>query len=234
MTADFSQIRPVNSLALLEQGMSLRREHDTRRALSEYAVSPNAEALARLSAVSPETGMAIQQRDRAYELQQGTQQLQMQKFEQDQQQDRVKQRNSLAGNYLVQIAALPAEQRPAAWDQFAQKLASEGFPEAAQYVGQYSEDTLRAAAAQFGVGEKIVEIQQPKYIAVGEGGVVNVRDPNALAQVAGGQPQAAAAGGPAPGTVVGGYRYQGGNPKDRASWVPAQGGASPQGGATFP
>jgi len=44
-------------------------------------------------------------------------------------------------------------------------------------------------------------------------------------------PQAASAG-PAVGTVKNGYRYAGGNPNDRNSWVPV-GGASPSGGATF-
>lgn len=42
----------------------------------------------------------------------------------------------------------------------------------------------------------------------------------------------AAPAGPAVGTVRNGYRFQGGNPNDRNSWVPV-GGASPAGGATF-
>ncbi len=45
----------------------------------------------------------------------------------------------------------------------------------------------------------------------------------------GGQPQAS---GPAPGTVRNGFRFNGGNPNDRASWVPV-GGAPSVGGATF-
>lgn len=45
----------------------------------------------------------------------------------------------------------------------------------------------------------------------------------------GGQPASA---GPAVGTVRNGYRFNGGNPNDRNSWVPV-GGASPAGGATF-
>lgn len=45
----------------------------------------------------------------------------------------------------------------------------------------------------------------------------------------GGQPAPA---GPAVGTVRNGYRFNGGNPNDRNSWVPV-GGASPGGGATF-
>ncbi|WP_375249269.1 hypothetical protein [Sphingomonas sp.] len=46
---------------------------------------------------------------------------------------------------------------------------------------------------------------------------------------AGGRPQGA---GPAVGTVRNGYRFNGGNPNDRTSWVPV-GGASSPGGATF-
>lgn len=46
---------------------------------------------------------------------------------------------------------------------------------------------------------------------------------------AGGRTQAA---GPPPGTVRNGFRYNGGNPNDRNSWVPV-GGASSAGGATF-
>ena len=45
----------------------------------------------------------------------------------------------------------------------------------------------------------------------------------------GGQPAPA---GPPVGTVRNGFRFQGGNPKDRNSWVPV-GGASSSGGATF-
>ncbi|WP_426256053.1 hypothetical protein [Sphingomonas sp. DC2300-3] len=45
----------------------------------------------------------------------------------------------------------------------------------------------------------------------------------------GGQPAPA---GPAVGTIRNGYRFNGGNPNDRNSWVPV-GGASPSGGATF-
>jgi hypothetical protein len=48
--------------------------------------------------------------------------------------------------------------------------------------------------------------------------------------VGGGQPQAS---GPAVGTVRNGFRFNGGNPNDRSSWVPI-GGAPPQGGASFP
>ena len=48
----------------------------------------------------------------------------------------------------------------------------------------------------------------------------------------GGMGGQAAPYGPAPGTVKNGYRFNGGNPNDRNSWVPV-GGASPVGGATF-
>ncbi|WP_206378726.1 hypothetical protein [Sphingomonas paucimobilis] len=48
----------------------------------------------------------------------------------------------------------------------------------------------------------------------------------------GGMGGQSAPAGPAPGTVRNGYRFNGGNPNDRNSWVPV-GGASPGGGANF-
>lgn len=48
----------------------------------------------------------------------------------------------------------------------------------------------------------------------------------------GGMGSQGAPSGPVPGTVRNGYRFKGGNPNDRNSWVPV-GGASPAGGATF-
>jgi hypothetical protein len=48
----------------------------------------------------------------------------------------------------------------------------------------------------------------------------------------GGMGSQGAPSGPAPGTIRNGYRFNGGNPNDRNSWVPV-GGASPAGGATF-
>jgi hypothetical protein len=46
-------------------------------------------------------------------------------------------------------------------------------------------------------------------------------------------PQAAPQGGPQPGSVVGGFRFKGGNPNDRNSWEPAGGGAGNSAG-NFP
>jgi len=45
---------------------------------------------------------------------------------------------------------------------------------------------------------------------------------------------AAPQAGPQPGQVVNGFRFRGGNPNDRNSWEPVQGGASPPGSHTFP
>lgn len=40
-------------------------------------------------------------------------------------------------------------------------------------------------------------------------------------------------GGPQPGAVISGYRFKGGNPNDRNSWEPVQGGAGGNTGGTF-
>lgn len=76
--------------------------------------------------------------------------------------------------------------------------------------------------------------ERDRWVPIGERGLLNVSDPNAVAayqrsQGAPAQQQAM----PQPGAVEDGYRFKGGNPADPASWEP-MGGAPSQGGATFP
>jgi hypothetical protein len=54
----------------------------------------------------------------------------------------------------------------------------------------------------------------------GDGSLVDTGGPGPMANI-----PPPPGGGPAPGTVVGGYRFRGGNPNDRTNWEPIEGGA---------
>jgi len=84
---------------------------------------------------------------------------------------------------------------PEKWGQAINYMTSNGIEVPEQYR-QFSEANRMAALAVGGRYDEYMEAQQPKYIPVGENGVVNVRDPAALAAVAaaqGGQPAPQAA-----------------------------------------
>ena len=84
------------------------------------------------------------------------------------------------GNAAVEIALLPDQQRPDAWNTYIERL-SPMFPDITRYKDQYSPASLNALLVQTGKAEKVREAREPKYMSVGEGGLVNVRDPAALA-----------------------------------------------------
>lgn len=75
---------------------------------------------------------------------------------------------------------------------------------------------------------------QPKFVPVAPGGTVQVFQPDGRGGYQGMGGGAPAPSGPQVGTVVSGYRFNGGNPNDRASWVPVEGGAGSAGPQTFP
>lgn len=108
---------------------------------------------------------------------------------------------------------------PQEWDDIVGQLAQHS-PELQRYIGRF--DLREAIIAEAGKASEFIKQNQPSYQVIPEGGMlVNTRDPQALAQVGGGQ------GGPQPGTVEDGYRFKGGNPADPNSWEPADGAAPP-------
>lgn len=73
---------------------------------------------------------------------------------------------------------------PEKWDRAIDWAIANGAPELAAYKGQYSPENRMAALAIGGEYDAFVRENEPRYIAVGENGVVNTRDPQALAAVA--------------------------------------------------
>lgn len=101
-----------------------------------------------------------------------------------------------AGKYVADqafyISSLPPEQQAMAWDSAIEQGVGLGFQNLAQYRGQYSPERLRGLVAQAGKMRELLEQQQPKYMAIPEGGtLVDTRNPGAVQQF-GGQPQARA------------------------------------------
>lgn len=90
--------------------------------------------------------------------------------------------------------------------------------------------TMRAQALTV---QQQLAAERDRWVPIGERGLLNVSNPEAVAayQRSQGQPQQQS--GPQVGMVEDGYRFKGGNPADPASWEQV-GGASPQGGASFP
>lgn len=96
------------------------------------------------------------------------------------------------GIEVIGQAALLAD-NPQKWDQTVQQLG----PEFAQYMGRF--DLREGVVSKAKLAKEFIDINQPKYQVIPEGGtLVNTRDPAALAQVAGqnAAPQAAVPNGP--------------------------------------
>ena len=210
----------------MEAGQQRRREQETDNALRALVANPNDPNVVNdLARYDPRMAMQIQQ----------------QQSQQAQQQQLVQTRRAAAGGdaqalmdlagvapdeyfrfdeqtrkgvekgiEVIGQAALMAD-TPEKWDQTVQQLG----PEFAQYMGRF--DLREGVVSKAKLAKEFIDINQPKYQVIPEGGtLVNTRDPAALAQVAG--QNAAPQGGPQPGAVEDGYRFRGGNPADPNSW----------------
>lgn len=96
------------------------------------------------------------------------------------------------GIEVIGQAALMAD-TPEKWDATVQQLG----PEFAQYMGRF--DLREGVVSKAKLAKEFIDLNQPKYQVIPEGGtLVNTRDPAALAQVAGqnAAPQAAVPNGP--------------------------------------
>ncbi|RYG90108.1 MAG: hypothetical protein EON59_00580 [Alphaproteobacteria bacterium] len=101
-------------------------------------------------------------------------------------------------------AALIAD-NPQKWDAVIDQLAPQ-YPELAQYKGKFSPEGRQAVIAQAGEAKALIEQTEPKYLGVPDGGgVVNIRDPEAVAKWNKGATTAAGkAPPPPPGFVIDG------------------------------
>lgn len=107
------------------------------------------------------------------------------------QQDKLKQAKDVVGQAALQIAQLPPEQQPQAWDQQIDYLVGQGYDGLAPYKGKYSPQSLMGVISEAGLANELRTATQPSYQVIPEGGaLVNTRDPRATQQFAapGGQP----------------------------------------------
>lgn len=135
------------------------------------------------------------------------------------------------GQAALDVLNLPADQRPAAWDNYVDQF-SQRYPNAAQYRGKYSDASAKALLAQAGMIDSYQKSQEPKYQVVPEGGaLVNMNDPRALSQFSNPAPSE-------PVKVGSDADYQTLPPGAQYiapdGTVRRKGGAPSQGGATFP
>lgn len=266
---DFSLLQTPNfaqaALGGYQAGRAISKERERDAALQGYIANPNDEvSLNRLAGADPGLGMPLmerrrqsQQRERIGELAalaaKGDESAahELWKLDPDlatrfdeRTQKTLKTGQEALGNAAYRISLLPPEQRPAAWDQAIDSLASQ-FPGVGRYKGQYSEQNLNSVLDQTGMTQKAIEAQKPSYQVNPTGGTVlqtNAFAPGGfgVATMGGGDPSppasnpSSSAGGPAVGTVEGGYRFRGGNPADPNSWEPASGGPTPTASGTFP
>lgn len=240
-----------NALNAFEEGRKLRRENDARNALGTIVQNPNDQAAwGTLLKADPATGL---QAKKYFAEEQRKAQMaallpkaaagdptalqQVMGIDFDtwksldaNKRQQIKLQNDYIGQSALRISQLPPEQQPQAWDQAIAQGVQQGYTDLAQYQGKYSEQALRGAIDNAGLVDKFISLAEPKYMPIPAGGtLVNTRDPKAVATLQGGTQS-----GPAPGSVVGGYRFKGGNPNDRNSWEPAGGPTQPASGGFHP
>jgi hypothetical protein len=240
---DFGASQPVNALGLFQQGMSARRQFDARDAYAKLAANPeDKQALARLRAADPETALHFegQQREaRSRELAVRAASGDQEAFHElagldpatwakigTEQREQIKQQNATIGQ-LAYAADTPEKWAVAVHQAKAMGLDVTGYEDFGQ---------RNAVLAHAGMLDDWIKSQEPKYIPVGENGVVNTRDPAALAAVAADHAQAAGA---VPADDLEAHAAEaiaaGADPAAvRARLAQMRGGASQGGSPTFP
>lgn len=237
-----------------QKGRQQLAERETQNALGQLVTDPmNGEALANLAKYNPQAAMAMQDRQRSIQAeQQKAQAAQMEQqlvgaalkgdaaaldrlaevnFEKWKSLDASQQKQAadeakIFGNAALDILNRPPEQRQAAVAAYAQQMAGQ-YPEVAQIAQLPPEQldaALRGAVAEAQMIEKLIGLEQPKYMAIPQGGtLVDTRNPQAV-QSFGRAPQA--------GQVEDGYRFKGGDPGDPNNWEKV-GGPSQQAAGNF-
>lgn len=186
----------------LRTGRAEREEREVKGALSAYAVNPDdPQAFQTLAQVRPELAIRIGEDQRKRQQQAQVAELQRRAASGDKpamaqlagidldawdklaDNDRqaVKQQVDYIGQSALQILRLPPEARPAAWDQAVEQGISLGYNGLAAQRGQYSEQALQGAISNAGQVGKFIEMTEPKYQTIPEGGtLVNTNDPRAV------------------------------------------------------
>lgn len=94
----------------------------------------------------------------------------------------IKGQTDYIGQAGLRISQLKPEQQPAAWDQAIDQGVQMGYKGLADYKGKFSPQALSGAIDNAGLVDKFIQLAEPKYMAVPEGGtLVNTRNPQAVA-----------------------------------------------------
>lgn len=97
----------------------------------------------------------------------------------------IEEENKMYGNAAMDVLNLPPAQRSQAIMGYANRFNSPEIAAIADLPPQEQEAALRAAVAEAQMTEKLIAMERPDYMAVeGTADLVNVRDPQAVAQVA--------------------------------------------------
>lgn len=166
-------------------GREMKRQEGERNALAGL-VSGDQSALGQLATYNPQMAFQVQQS-------QASRQAEIEK----QQQAKLAEAKKIVGQSALQIAQMPEDQRPAAWDQQIDYLVGQGYDGLAQYRGKYSPQSLMGVISEAGLANELRTATQPSYQVIPEGGtLVNTRDPAATSQFS--APQSSASTTPLP------------------------------------
>lgn len=218
----------TNALAMFERGREMKREDDTRNALSAYAQNPNDQTLAPVMAADPRLGLQLRGQQQSQEANQRRQQqeqmLTMGKLLNSANDPQsYAQSRAAAQQYGIDLSGVPEQYDPAWVGQ--QRLLVNAFNEdGGEKISGIARE-LVDAGYDLGTPDgqaALRSVISNKYASeyVDEGG--NTRRRSALNL-------APTQGGPQAGAVEDGYRFKGGNPSDPNAWEPVS-----QGGPTQP
>jgi hypothetical protein len=186
------------------QAREARERKEYRNALANYDPS-NPESIKAVMAVDPRTGLQLQQQAAEQQAKQREGELVQAALGGDQtafdqlatvnfdkwkaldtrQKDAAAQESKIFGNAALDILNSPPEQRQAKVQAYAAQLGPQ-YPDVmqiAQLPPDQLETVLRSAVFEAQMIDKLIALEQPKYMAIPEGGtLVNTRDPQAVQQ----------------------------------------------------
>lgn len=195
----------AQGLQIGQMARQRQEQRQERNALAAYAKDPSEANFAGLADVRPD--IAIQQRQqmeaRQAESQMGDltrravggdeaalNELAALNFDRWQsidtnQKKAASEQATVLGNAALDVLNLPPEQRSARIMGYAQQFNNPEIAQIAQLPAAQQEQALRAAVAESGMVQRLIEMERPSYMAIPAGGtLVNTRSPQAVTQFA--------------------------------------------------